>query len=382
MNDFDVSLVTYTYNDGHFVDGLLNEIPSWTHRPNEIVIFDDGSSTPYAPPPTSIPTRVFRHDTNRGITTTKHEAISAGSSRFLLAMDCDTRISPNWLETCLPHAQRPEIGLVSGPVIYLSGDDLISRFQRYFGDNHNLEKSGAVDFIPGNAFLMRRETWEQCEGMAGHHRDVCEDHYLCQKIKQQGLKLWVEAMARARQIRRITRIAMLKRYWKWCHSTIKKEAEKKQDIPKYIQDALIAPHAKRLEFSIEREELMFIYLEMLYISFIVLDVLDHLILNNIQPPGQKAAWWFELSRIASRYPLLYAILRSDLAQLGQPPVFEGEPGLQNPWSQAFEALRAIEPSGVYNWLNKSGIPSMLAEDESLDYDFSFYENARFCPSSG
>lgn len=382
MKDCDVSLVTYTYNDGHFVDGLLAEISAWTRRPDEIVIYDDGSSTPYSHPPTTIPTRVFRHDTNRGITATKHEAISKGTSRFLLAMDCDTRVSPNWLETCLPHAQQPEIGMVSGPVIYLSGTDLVSRFQRCFGDNHNLEISGPVDFIPGNAFLMRRKTWELCEGMTGHHRDVCEDHFLCQKIKRLGLKLWIDAKARARQIRRINRIAMLKRYWKWCHSPIKKEAEEKQDIPKYIQDALIAPHAKRLEFSIEHDELMFIYMEMLYVSFIVLDVLDHLILNNRQSPAQKAAWWSELSRIAGPHPLMYAVLRSDLAQLGQTPVFGWESGHHNPWSQAFDALRAIEPSGIYVWLNRSGIPSMLAEDESLSYDFSFYESARFRPPAG
>jgi glycosyltransferase involved in cell wall biosynthesis len=381
MQPLDVSLITYTYNDGHFVDGLLDEISSWTHRPSEIVIFDDGSSTAYSPPPTTIPTRVFRHDTNRGITVTKHEAISAGSSRFLLAMDCDTRISPNWLETNLAHVQQPDIGMVSGPVIYLSGNDLVSRFQRYFGDNHNLEKTGPVDFIPGNAFLMRREIWEQCEGMAGHHRNVCEDHFLCQKIKQRGLKLWIDAKARARQIRRINRIAMLKRYWKWCHAPIKKEAEQQQDIPRYLQHALITPHADRLKFSIEREELLFIYIEMLYASFIVLDVLDHLILNNRQASVQKAAWWFELSSIVRQYPLMYAVLRSDLAQLGQTPVPGWESSQQNPWSHAFEALRAIEPSGVYDWLNRSGIPSMLAEEESLKYDFSFYEDEIFCPSA-
>lgn len=377
MKGSDVSLITYTYNDGHFVDGLLAEISSWTKQPEEIIVFDDGSSVPYSPPPTTVPIRVFRHETNRGITATKHAAISTGASRFLLAMDCDTRISPAWLETCLTHVRRPEIGMVSGPVIYLSGKDLVSRFQRCFGDNHNLENSGPVDFIPGNAFLMRRETWEQCEGMAGHHRDVCEDHFLCQKIKRQGLELWVDAKARARQIRRINRIAMLKRYWKWCHSSIKKTAEQKQDVPGYIQDALIASHAKRLEFSIEHEELVFIYMEMLYVSFIVLDVLDHLILGKLQSPDQKAAWWSELSRIAAPHPLMYAVLRSDLARLGQLPVPGWESGRHNPWSQAFEALRAIEPSGVYGWLNKSGIPSMLAEDESMMYDFSFYENARF-----
>lgn len=381
MKDCDVSLITYTFNDGHFVDGLLAEISAWTHRPAEIVILDDGSSTPYSPPRMAMPTKMLRHETNRGITATKHEAISAGTSRYLLAMDCDTRISPNWLETCLRHVQQPHIGMVSGPVIYLSGKDLVSRFQRCFGDNHNLQISGPVDFIPGNAFLMRRETWEQCEGMAGHHRDVCEDHFLCQKIRRQGLNLWIDAQARARQIRRISRIAMLKRYWKWCHSPVKKEAEGSQAVHEYIQAALIAPHAKRLEFSIEHDELMFIYMEMLYVSFIVLDVLDHLIHKKRQGPDQKAAWWAELSRIAGPHPLMYAVLRADLSQLGQAPVSGWDAAAPNPWSEAFAALRAIEPSGIFGWLNRSGIPSMLTEDESLSYDFSFYENARFRPST-
>ena len=183
MRTADVSLITYTFNDGSFVDGLLAGLADWTLAPKEVVVVDDGSDTPYAPPPCPVPVRLLRHAANLGIPSTKHEAISAGTAPALLAMDCDTRVVPDWLERCLPQLARPEVGLVSGPVDYRSGDDLVSRFQRAFGDNHNIGQAGATGFVPGNAFLLRRATWEACGGMAAFAGDVCEDHFLCEKIK-------------------------------------------------------------------------------------------------------------------------------------------------------------------------------------------------------
>lgn len=375
MLEASLSLITYTYNDGHFVDSLLAEVHNWTVQPDEIIILDDGSSHAYVPPAFPIPIRLIRHATNLGITRTKHEAISAASSEFLLAMDCDTRIVPTWVSTCLSHARRSEVGLISGPVIYLSGDDLISRYQRTFGDNHNLEHDGPADFIPGNAFLLRREVWERSGGMADYNRDVCEDHYLCRRIKDLGLFLWIDSGARLKQIRRITRTAMLKRYWKWCHQTVKREAQAAANAENYIYAALVVPHSGRLEQSIRLEEPLFIYLEALFLSFTILDTLDHLIANGRSSVENKKAFWTEINRLIGPFPVLHASLRADLMQLGQYPAQRGKPAQANPWQAALEPLEVIGKSGILSWLDKVGIPAMRQEEETLNYDFSFYEHA-------
>lgn len=375
MFEASLSLITYTYNDGHFVDSLLAEVHNWTVQPDEIIILDDGSSHAYVPPAFPIPIRLIRHATNQGITRTKHEAISAASSEFLLAMDCDTRLAADWIATCLPHARRSAVGMVSGPAIYLSGNDLISRFQRAFGDNHNLGLDGPTNFIPGNAFLLRREVWERSGGLEGFDPDVCEDHYLCRKIKDLDLLLWIDPKATLQQIRRINRIAMLKRYWKWCHLAVKKAALATDNFEGYVYATLVIPHSQRLKQCIELEEPLFVYLETLYLSFTILDILDHLIANGRTTVDSKTALWMELGRIFGPFPVLHASLRADLMQLGQYPAQRGEPTQANPWQAALEPLEVIGKSGILSWLDKVGIPAMRQEEETLNYDFSFYEHA-------
>jgi glycosyltransferase involved in cell wall biosynthesis len=377
MNTADVSLITYTYNDGHFVDGLLADMAGWDVGPKEVVVVDDGSATPYQAPPCAVPVRVIRHDSNLGIPHTKHEAISSAGSQVLLAMDCDTRVVPSWLSMCLPFALKPEVGLVSGPVIYLSGDDLVSRYQRTFGDNHNLGVTGETVFVPGNAFLLRRSVWAASGGLAGFQGEVCEDHFFCNRLREMGLKLWIEDKARACQVRRITRVAMLRRYWKWCHAHVKTQSLETPDIAKYATVVLALPHGERVQTAIAREEPLFIYLEIVFLSYTILDTLDHLEAMGRDTAGLKQAWWNGLKERFARYPALWAFLRMDLSKLGQtePPALGGE-GCA-PWESAFETMDALLGSGLYEWLSKAGVASMAAEESSIAYDFSFYEKTEF-----
>jgi len=377
MNTADVSLVTYTYNDGHFVDGLLTEMAGWDVCPQEAVVVDDGSAEPYQAPPCPIPVRVIRHDSNLGIPHTKHEAISSAVSSLLLAMDCDTRVVPSWLSLCLPFALKPEVGLVSGPVIYLSGDDLVSRYQRTFGDNHNLGVVGETVFVPGNAFLLRRSVWAASGGLAGFQGEVCEDHFFCNRLRNMGLKLWIESKARACQVRRISRVAMLRRYWKWCHAHVKTHALETPDLAKYATVVLALPHGERVQTAIAMEEPLFIYLEIVFLSYTTLDTLDHLAAKGRDTTGLKHAWWNGLKDRFARFPALWAFLRMDLSKLGQiePPSIEDGGG--ELWEAAFETMDALCGSGLYEWLSRAGVAAMDAEDSSIAYDFSFYEKAEF-----
>lgn len=373
MTTADVSLVTYTYNDGHFVDELLATLPTWTCRPREIVVVDDGSTVPYVPPLCPIPVRLLRHAQNQGIPATKHEGISTGTATFLLAMDCDTRLVPGWLECCLPLATRQEVGMVAGPVAYLSGDDLVSRYQRRFGDNHNMEVDGSTDFIPGNVFLMRRSVWESSGGMAGFSGEVCEDHFLCRRVRDRGLLLWVDSRAKALQMRRLSRLAMLQRYWRWCRGPVVGRILQARELPGAILAAMGLPHGERLETSISLDEPMFVYLEALYLSYTVLDVLDAAIVAGKAEPRLKAAWWAGLTELFAGHGMLWAVLRADLARLGQTPQHGFPTDRDNPFAPCLGALDALRQTTLFSWMARQGIPAMLAEDRTQHYDFSFYD---------
>ena len=368
-----VSLATYTYNDGEFVDGLLASIDSWTISPNEIILVDDGSASPYVPPKISIPIVLLRHETNQGIPRTKHESISAASSAYVMAIDCDTRVASDWLETALSWTGRKDLGMISGPVIYASGNDLVSRFQRRFGDNHNVQQTGETDFIPGNVFLMHRDIWRASRGFQDFKGEVCEDHHLCKNVKKLQLKLWIDERAKAAQVRKINRIAMVKRYWKWCGAALKKQAAGTTDIPAYIFSSLAIPHSGRIEAAIEMEEPLFVYLELLYLSYAVLDLLDFCALHQAGAADLKSLWWRNLSTHFKHYKLLWAFLRADLAKLDQTDA-SGQTIQENASLDAsFTALLALKDSGLFEWLSGKGIQTILDEERSLKYNFSFYE---------
>ncbi len=373
MSILDLTLVTYTYNDELLLNDLVACIETWSQKPREIVVLDDGSTIPYAPPEIKTPLRLIRNEVNQGITRAKHKAISAGTSKFILAMDCDARINSSWIQYCLPHAMRPDVGMVSGPSIYLSGADAVSKYQLAFGDNHNLNKEGMVDFIPGNAFLLRREVWNECGGMSGHEREVCQDHYLSKQIKSLGLGLWIDSRARIKQVRRISRIAMLKRHWKWCHLSVKSEATRASCIEDYIYAGLVAPHARRLRHAVEQNEPLLVYLDILYLSFTILDVLDYLSIDNSEYETSKKAVWEQLELIGAKYPVFRAILRADLAQLGKTPVSGLEFSADKSWQRIFKPTIMMEKSGIIKWLDQVGIPMMLEEEKTMAYDYSFYE---------
>ena len=71
--------------------------------------------------------------------------------------------------------------------------------------------------------------------------------------------------------------------------------------------------------------------------------------------------------------MLWALLRSDLASLGQTPVPGLAAGPDNPFVPCLAAFDVLRPTKVFDWISRQGIAAMLADDKSQRYDFSFYE---------
>jgi glycosyltransferase involved in cell wall biosynthesis len=383
MNTPSITLCTFTYNDGRLADDLVRHVATWTVRPDAILITDDGSTPPYAPDDLPQGARVLRLPRNLGITKAKHLGVSAAATELVLSMDCDVRVAPEWLELCLPHALRPEVGAVCGPVLHDGGADLVSRFLRAFGDNHHQGADGPVDFIPGNAYLIRRAVWELVGGFGDYSRSVCEDHHLSAKIRAAGLTLYCEGRARAAQIRRISRQAMVKRIWEWCHEPVKGNLPGQEDFAGYLWAAFVVPLADRLTFAAERGEPLFIYLELLYFCHIALDMLRFAAAARGYDPDLAAAWLAALARLTRGRPKLAALLRSDLAALGHDlapwraragaeRAAGPEPG---PFDEIFSVFESLAATGVYDWLDREGVRAVLAEERAGAVDFSFYHNA-------
>lgn len=371
-----LTFCTYTYNDAEFVEDLVRESMSFTVQPDEIVVVDDGSDVPFSMKNAPDNLRVIRSECNQGITLAKGTGLSAATSDIIFSMDCDTRVNPDWLERNLPYLDDPGIGLVGGSLVYKSGDDLVSRYLSIFGDNHNQHHVGPVDFIPGNAFLLHRRTWEQAGGFTAYNETNCQDHYLCNRLKSQGYSLYSNAKAQAWQLRRITRTTMCKRVWKWCHKPIKKQASQAGDVMTYLFGTLVAPMLDRCHHAAKKGEPLFYYLELLYLSHAIVDTLDYLAESGAVTQEICQGFMLGLAELFEGAPRIWALFKADLTAMGHTLVL---PTLGNvpSWSEFFMFSEMFKNAGIFTWLNRDGAIQLIRDEMDEKYHFSSYATASF-----
>lgn len=371
-----ISFCTYTCNDAQYAADLLRRTREWTVRPDEYVVVDDGSEQAFFMEDAPDNLTVIRISPNRGITFAKRTGLSAASGDVIFSMDCDTRVAPDWLELNLRYLGDPEIGLVGGALEYRSGDDLVSRYLAKFGDNHNLHEVGPVDFIPGNAFLLRRETWINVGGFGEYLETNCQDHVLSNRIADAGLTLFSDARARAWQLRRISRTTMCKRVWKWCHRTVKEQMLPGDRAIPYLFEATAKPMLDRFEDAITAREPLFLYLELLYLAHTVLDLIGYAEGRDLMPRASEQGFKAGLAELFRGFPAIGARFRDDLAELGHAVPLEPA-GPLGPWEDFFLFVPMLRDGGLMEWLDSDGLGLLVQEDRETEYDFSSYATASF-----
>ncbi len=349
------SLISYTYNDGNLLDRLLHSVPDWTMPPAEIIIVDDGSASPFSPPLTRLSSdtvRCIRHPENQGFARAKMAGLNAARHEVLVSVDCDVLLAPDWVEKVLPAARHPQVGLAAGSLVTGDGAGLVARFQQQFEDQ-SYNASGSTTFIPGCVFALRRDVWRRVQGFAGYEGVIGEDHLLCQRVTEAGLLLHVVADARARQARRLHRATYLRRLWLWCRHHIVAEARRREAPWPVIQVMVLEPMLDRIDAAIGRDELLFIYLELLYLFALCEDV----------RPGAAAT----AAQVFGPSPRVLGLFLQDLAAILGRPVSMEEPL----WEELAAALAFVQSSGLGTWLETRGVPHLLAED-AQPMDFSAY----------
>ena len=375
---------TFTYNDARLAQGLLASIPEWTLQPDEVIVVDDGSDTAFTVEPSLaavLPLRIIRFEENRGFSAAKSEGINTASGDIILAADCDARVHPDYLKVCARHLAQPEVGMVSGECLHLAGTDMLSRYLALFGDNFQVSQTGLVDYIPGLAFALRREVWQETGGFSGHTRAVCEDIALCRAIKSKGYALLMDKSIPVRQVRRLTRTAHCRRLWIWCGQPLVDGTEPSLSLPDQFLGLFVHPMLKRTAHIGEKQDPALVYYEVLYASYIALELCHALGQKGILFPDAAKRFVTNLEQKLAPFPMLLRLLKSDLLQLGVLPPKQGStPSADNStplarecdWEDVFCFADIFTENKVFTWLNNTGVRLILEEDASLEADFSSY----------
>ncbi len=363
-----VCLCTYTYNDAELALELLRSMASWTRRPNEILIVDDGSAKPF-PDARIERVRILRIPINSGPAKAKAYGLSACQSDIILSMDCDIRLDPEWLEHCLPSIREPDVGIVGSPVLNRSGKGLVAEYMAEF-DNHQ-PRHGEVDFLMGGLWLMRREVWAKVGGLGDFTGRTCEDRAFCRRVREAGFKLMSDTHLPARQVRRLSRFAMVKRLWSLLGPGYLAAAEQEGGL-ETASAAVLQEVRGRIVNSLQKGRPLLVYVDLLFLAHAFLKLCAFAQENGLKvaaAPDLRLA----LERFLDASPKLWAFLQDDLFRLDHRPAMSGETTEPDAWIAYLHTLQPLLKAGALSFLELQGVPALAAE-ERAERHFSFYED--------
>ncbi len=357
---YGLSVVTYTYNDHDLVAGLLASMADWDFLPKEVIVVDDGSDAPFVLPDGAPSARVLRLDANQGPAMAKIAGLKAGGGRFLLSLDADIRLPPDWATRCLPVAAAPEVGLVATPILDDAGLGLLADYQCL---RFSLQLAGpeSPKVLPAGLWLMRREVWRKF-GFGEYRQRLHEDVYFSGKLRRVGLALRLLPEPVARQVRRLSRRTMVRRGWTWQGGEYLEAAAR--DETGAVNAFLVAMRVRILRHQVADRR--FAYYDYLYLAH----ALDGLLRAAGRPESQRRGL---AALLAEALPgrELGAVFGADMAALGCPP-------LAAPSDSFLEAVaagaRSVLPEAFAAAVTDA-LPHLLAEDDRRDWHFSFYDAA-------
>lgn len=359
-----IALSTYTYNDGELLRGLLDNERTWTVRPDLLHITDDGSTPPFVPPAADPRINLTRLEPNRGFTTAKATGLERCGGELLLSVDCDMRLAPDWLALTVPHALRPEVGLVAGRVEGYAGRDAVSRFLNAFDRCAALDVTGEAEFVPGMVFLLRREVWRAVGGFAGHAKVFGEDHALCAALRRHGYRIFVESRAVGVQTRRLSRAALCRRSETWCAAALSRQMPCDDRLVPYLFEVAARPMLERFAAAADLGEPVFLYLDLLYLARLVSSLLAAAQAEGRLSPGLAAGFESRFFAMFAPYKKLSRLFRSDLAAMGGRwhPASGAEAARADAWSDFFLFEDFLRKARFFEWMEKVGVATLLAED--------------------
>lgn len=187
-------------------DGLLRLLRAL--RGLRVVIVDDGSAVPVAPPTDfqldgcAAPTvTLVRHESSRGPAAARNTGLAAATTDFVAFLDSDVVPRKGWLEVVLSHFADPSVGLVAPRIVALEPEG--SALARYENARSSLDlgrregpvtAGGPVSYVPSAALVARRRALTECRGF-DESMHVAEDVDLCWRLQDAGWRLRYEPVA-------------------------------------------------------------------------------------------------------------------------------------------------------------------------------------------
>lgn len=169
-----VSIIMPCFNDGHYMEEAVSSVTSQTYPAWELVIVDDGSDDPET---LRILARLEEqgytvlHTDHLGVPSARNAGIAAASGTYILPLDSDDRIDPNYLQLAVPILDaQPQVGIV-----YCHADLFGASSGPWNLPDYSLEAMLVENVIFVTA-LFRKSDWELAGGYCTTMTASLEDY--------------------------------------------------------------------------------------------------------------------------------------------------------------------------------------------------------------
>lgn len=125
-----VSIIVPCYNHGKFIEAALASAAALTYPNTEVIIIDDGSTDPFTIEMLKKLESSYTviRQANQGPSVARNNAVKHSKGEFVLALDSDNKVRPEYLSIAIPlFLKNPKLGVV------------YSDFQ-YFGDSNEVKR--------------------------------------------------------------------------------------------------------------------------------------------------------------------------------------------------------------------------------------------------
>lgn len=209
-------IITATGRAPHLLECLDSVALNVRDTPYEVILVLNGAGQ-------EVVSEVARHvegahviasRVNRGFAGGCNLGAMAATSDYLLLLNDDTVVEPDWLESLVVACERrPRIGAVGSRLLHPDGT-LQEAGQILWSDgstscvgrdalptSHAFEWARRVDYCSGSSLLVRRSTWERLGGLdESYFPAYCEDVDLCLRIAEGGEEVWYEPTSQVRHL--------------------------------------------------------------------------------------------------------------------------------------------------------------------------------------
>ena len=239
----DVSIVVVTHESVADIDACLSSISAdVTH---EVIVVDnrseDGTADLVAATHPNV--RLVRKRQRDGFSVNTNIGAVAAAGRYVLLLNPDARVTPGAIDRMVAFLDaHPEVGAVGPRLVYPDGSPQASarRFptpvntivrrtplrllmsdtagtRRHLMLDTLVEEGEDVDWLLGAALMVRREAFEELDGLDDAYRLYCEDIDFCWRLHQHG---WRVTYLRSATVEHDLGELTAKRFWTvrtWWH---------------------------------------------------------------------------------------------------------------------------------------------------------------------